>query len=85
MDNEKVSLNLGGRQVAATPIEVNQCSEKWNEYFLEDGSVVKMKLVVKKIFRVDGEYDPDGNPVYFVQSTNVTTVSSPKHLRKEPQ
>ena len=85
MANEKVTINMGGRQVQATPIDVNQSSERWDEYFLEDGTVLKMKLVLKKVFRVDGEHDEEGNPVYVMQSTNVTTVSAPNELkRKDP-
>lgn len=85
MANEKVTINMGGRQVQATPIDVNQSSERWNEYFLEDGTVLKMKLVLKKVFRVDGEFDEEGNPVYVMQSTNVTSVSAPGDSKKPPQ
>ena len=60
MTNEKVTINMGGRQVQATPVDVNQSGERWNEYFLEDGTVLKMKLVLKKVFKVDGEYDEEG-------------------------
>ena len=81
MEN-KVSINFGGRQVEATPVEAQQSAERWNEYLLEDGSVLKMKLVLKKVLRVDGEYDAEGNPVYIMQSTNVTSVSAPAHLKK---
>ena len=83
MANEKVVINMGGRQVQATPIDVNQSGERWNEYFLEDGTVLKMKLVLKKVYKVDGEYDEEGNPVYVMQSTNVTTVSSPNDLKRK--
>ena len=82
MATEKVTINMGGRQVQATPVEVNQSGERWNEYFLEDGTVLKMKLVLKKVFRVDGEHDEEGNPVYVMQSTNVTSVSPPGDLKK---
>ena len=78
MPQDKIKINVGGREVEATPVEVTQSSEKWNEYLLEDGSVLKMKLVLKKVLKVDGERDEEGNPVYVMQSTNVTTVSSPK-------
>ena len=80
--SDKVTINFNGRQVEALPVEVNQTSERWNEYFLEDGSVLKMKLVLKKVFKVEGEYDAEGNPVYVMQSTNVTTVSAPENLKK---
>jgi hypothetical protein len=83
MANEKVTINMGGRQVQATPVDVNQSSERWNEYFLEDGTVLKMKLVLKKVFKVDGEFDEEGNPVYVMQSTNVTSVSTPGDSKKK--
>ena len=83
MANEKVTINMGGRQVQATPVDINHSSEKWNEYLLEDGTVLKMKLVLKKAFKVEGEYDEEGNPVYVMQSTNVTSISAPNDLKKK--
>lgn len=83
MANEKVTINMGGRQVQATPVDINQSGEKWNEYLLEDGTVLKMKLVLKKVFKVDGEFDEEGNPVYVMQSTNVTSVSAPGDIKKK--
>ena len=80
---DKVTINFNGRQVEAIPVEVNQTSERWNEYFLEDGSVLKMKLVLKKVFRVDQEFDEEGNPVYVMQSTHVTSISAPKDLKRD--
>lgn len=82
MPQDKVKITYGGRQVEATPIDVNQSNEKWNEYLLEDGTVLKMKLVLKKTLRIDGEYDAEGNPIYVMQSQNITTVNSPKELRR---
>ena len=82
MPQDKVMINYGGRQVEATPIDVNQSHEKWNEYLLEDGTVLKMKIVLKKVLRIDGEYDAEGNPIYVMQSQNVTSVNSPKELRR---
>lgn len=81
MAENKVQINFGGRQVEATPVEVTQSSERWNEYLLEDGTVMKMKLVLKKVLRVDGEFDGEGNPVYIMQSTNVSSITAPDHLK----
>ena len=83
MGHEKVTLNMGGRQVQATPVDINQTHERWNEYLLEDGTVLKMKLVLKKVFKVEGEFDEEGNPVYVMQSTNVTSVSAPGDQKKK--
>jgi hypothetical protein len=80
---EKVKLNFGSEVVEATPININQANEYFNQYFLEDGTLLKMKLVATKIFRLDDRYDQEGNPVYFVQSTNVLSVDSPSSLKKK--
>ena len=79
---DKVKINFGPEIVEATPIEINQSNEYFNQYFLEDGSMLKMKLVATKVFRIDGRYDAEGNPLYFVQSTNVVSVNSPQNLKK---
>jgi hypothetical protein len=78
-----VKVNLGGRQVDACPIDINQTNEYWNQYLLDDGTVVKMKLVATKVLRVDGEFDPEGNPLYVIQSTNITSVNAPDNLKKK--
>ncbi len=79
----KVKINLGGREVEALPIDINQTNECWNQYLLDDGTVVKMKLVATKVLRVDAEFDPEGNPLYIIQSTNITSVNAPDHLKKK--
>ena len=78
MAEEKITINLGGREVEAIPVDVNQSNEVWNEYLLEDGTVLKMKLILKKVMRVANEFDAEGNPVYVMQSTNVSAVSGKK-------
>ncbi len=80
---EKVKINFGQEIVDATPVDINQANEYFNQYFIEDGTVLKMKLVATKVFRIDDRYDQEGNPIYFVQSTNVLSVNSPSHLKKK--
>ncbi|MFH1692019.1 MAG: hypothetical protein ABIC68_05580 [Candidatus Omnitrophota bacterium] len=80
---DKVKINFGNELVEATSINVNQANEYFNQYFLEDGTVLKIKLVATKVFRIDDRFDQEGNPIYFVQSTNVLSVDSPSHLKKK--
>lgn len=80
---EKIKLNFGSEVVEATPVDINQASEYFNQYFMEDGTVLKMKLVATKVYRIDDRYDQEGNPIYFVQSTNVLSVNSPTELKKK--
>jgi hypothetical protein len=79
----KIKINFGGEEVEALPIEINQTSEYWNQYLLDDGTLIKMKLVATKVLRVDGKYDPEGNPLYIIQSTNITSVNAPDNLKKK--
>jgi len=82
--SETPKMNFQGREVDATDVEFQTRKEDWNEYQLMDGTIIKMKLVVSQIFRIDGTYDNEGNPAYQIKSTNVAAVSSPDALRKKP-
>ncbi len=78
----QIPTGPGGPLKEAELIEIRQASEHWNECLLGDGTVIKMKTVVSEVWRIIGEYDTDGNPVYFVRSTNVLNVNAPEELRK---
>ncbi len=69
--------------MSATEIGYRASGEHWNEYLVDDGTVVRIKLVVTEILRVEGQYDPQGNPLYMMTSTNVTSVSAPEDLRRQ--
>ncbi len=64
-------------------IEIVKSEERWNEYILEDGSVIKLKPVVTEVLRVENEWAPDGNPIYFLKSAQVLSVDSPDGLKKK--
>lgn len=74
----KRKININGQDVDATSVPFRAGMEHWNEYLLDDQSVVRVKLVVTEIVRLEGKYDEQGNPVYVVYSTNVTHVSPPE-------
>ena len=81
---DKVKIQLrNGEWVNAAPIGINQSNEQWNTYLLEDSSVLKVKMVVTKVSRIDNVYDVEGNPVYIFQSTNVTSIEAPENLKKK--
>jgi hypothetical protein len=79
---EKIKLP-NGAEADAEDIDITQSSEHWNQYLLEDGTTIKMKLVATKIVRLVGQFDQLGNPVYFVNSTNVVSVECPSNLKKK--
>lgn len=56
--------------------------EAWNTYLLDDGTVMRMKLVVSKVFKAEHVTHPNGDPVYWAESQNMIVVSVPEP--KEP-
>ena len=77
-------ISFGGREVDATEVDFQTRKEDWNEYQLMDGSIIKMKMVVGEVLRIEDMYDNEGNPVYQVKSNNVMMVRSSNALKKKP-
>jgi hypothetical protein len=73
-----------GSEVEATNVDFETMQEDWNEYKLEDGTVLRFKTVVSSIIRTEN-YDPmTGDPVYHVRSTNILRVKVPDELKRLP-
>jgi hypothetical protein len=72
-----------GQPHDATMLTFRTTSEDFNEYLLDDGTVIKLKVVVTEVARIEGLYDPSGNPAYVVSSTNVVSVDAADELRKQ--
>ena len=77
-----VDLPVFSRLYSAQAEQQPDAFDYWNQYLLDDGTLLKIKLVATKILRLDNEFDQEGNPLYFVQSTNVLSVNSPDPLKK---
>lgn len=72
-----------GNFIEGTVMPFQTGGEHWNEYIVEDGSLLRVKLVATEVIRLDGQYDQEGNPVYILNSTNVMVVAAPDELRRE--
>ena len=85
MAERKLKLTMpDGKVVQGVEVPVAESSEKWSEFTLEDGSVIRAKLSVLSFTRIDGEYDQDGNPVYVTKSSPIqVVVSAPDALRRK--
>ena len=83
MARKKKARLPDGRTVEGVVVPFQTGGEHWNEYLIEDGSVLKVKLVATEIIRVDGQYDDQGNPMYVLHNTQVVVVDSPDDLRRE--
>ena len=63
-----------GEPIEVEQMNFNPVTEEWNEYTLDDGTVIRIKLVVTSIFRWN-EPDPiTGVPRFTVHSDNVISV-----------
>ena len=79
---KKIRLQQGGPEITGTVIPFQPTVESFNEYLLSDGTVLNMKLVVTEVLRIDDAWDDQGQPVYFINSQNVTSISVPEELMR---
>ena len=68
-----------------TEIEILEAKERWSEYRLADGTTLRLRPVMIAVFRADGQYTPDGDPVYDMKSTLITDVRAPGSAAKPGQ
>jgi hypothetical protein len=82
-DRKKKIPNGQGGEVETTVMGFQTVGEHWNEYLLTDGTVITIKSVATEILRIDGQYDPKGDPVYLINSQNIVVASSPDNLKEK--
>lgn len=82
MPETKKKLPMFGFEVECAVVPVLKTDECFNTYMLEDGSVLKVKSVATSFLRVEGQYLPDGSPIYIVMATPVASVVE-STLKKE--
>jgi hypothetical protein len=80
----KKKLKLFGHDIPVTEVPIIEGEERFIQYKLEDGTILKVKSVATAALRVDNEYLPDGTPIYIVTTNPVVSiVSSPLSKEKE--
>jgi hypothetical protein len=83
MAETKKKLPLLGFEVDVSEVPIVETTEYFNQYKLEDGTVLKVKGVATTVLRADNQFLPDGSPIYFVYMNPVTKVQS-SPLSKPP-
>jgi hypothetical protein len=69
----------------AEDLDFNEEKENWNIYKLNDGTTLKVKLVLQGVRRLQ-KCDPTGSPIYLIKSTNVVrAVDVPQELKAKPK
>jgi hypothetical protein len=72
-----------GTEIDAQEVDTIESIDRWCEFKLEDGTVIRAKPVVAAFVRVDGMYDPQGSPLYAIKGgiTHIV-ISVPDALKK---
>jgi hypothetical protein len=82
MAETKRKITLFGHDVDVTEVPIVEEDERFLPYKLEDGTVLKVKSVATSVLRVDGQYLPDGRPIYLVLTNPVVSVESSPLVRE---
>jgi hypothetical protein len=77
-----VKMNLGGQSVEAESLTYKPLNEPWSSYQLDDGSIIKLKLVISDVFKLPTSDPLTGLPQYIIRSSNVMSVEPPESLSK---
>ena len=75
-------INFQGNEHTAVSVEFEPEKESFSTYVLHDGSMLKLKVVLTEVWRVEGAYSPNGDPVYMIQASQIMSVNAPDSLRK---
>jgi hypothetical protein len=71
--------------VDSIDIDFVEEEEHWNVYKLDDGTKLKVKLVLRGVKRLN-QFEPDGTPVYVINSMNVVrAVEVPPDIKAKPK
>jgi hypothetical protein len=66
-------------------LDFKELEEYWNVYQLSDGTKLKVKLIVRGVKRLN-QYEPDGTPVYLINSMNVVRAFDiPPEVKAKPK
>jgi hypothetical protein len=79
---EKTKVNGPNGPVDALELEFKVKSEPWTTIEVEDGTTLRMRLNVGKVFRLEQYDQMTGEPAYFVSSKNDISTQVPNKLKK---
>ena len=68
----------------ASILDFEEEREHWNIYKLQDGTTLKVKLVLRGVKRLQ-KHAPDGAPIYIINSQNIVrAINIPDELLVKP-
>lgn len=79
---EKTKVNTPNGPVDAMELKFEVKAEPWTTIELEDGTTLRMRLNVGKVFRLEQYDQMTGEPQYIVSSKNDIATQVPSKLKK---
>lgn len=84
MAQTKTTIKLLGKDIPVTEVPIRSRKEVPAEFELEDGSVIRVAAPVTTVYRIENEWDLEGNPLYFVKNgIAVNVVQAGDEVRKK--
>ena len=69
-----VQLTIGGNKVDAEKMDFKTLDDAWSVIRLEDGTVIKIKVVPSEVYKLPAVDELTGVPMFVVKSSNVMSV-----------
>ena len=71
--------------VDGVEVDFSEEKEYWNTYRLSDGTIMKVKLVLRGVKRLK-KYNTDGRPIYLIQSQSIVrTLNVSDKIKAKPK
>lgn len=67
----------------AVLMDIEESNDPWASVTLDDGSVLRYKHPVLKVFKLIDAYDETGNPIYFMQHSPMISASVPDGIKRK--
>lgn len=68
-------MNINGKEMEVSSVDVILANENWNEYTLANGDVLRIKDILTDVGKVvNQETTLDNQPVYVVKTTRIITL-----------
>jgi len=84
MPERETQVPFGDRMVDGMEVPISEGAERWSEFTLEDGTIIRAKVNIISVVRVNNEHDASGNPVYVINAAPVIgVVHTPPRLRQQ--
>ena len=82
---KKKVKDRNGNLVDCIIVDVAECTERFSEAKLNDGTILSVKTNIIEVVCLDDQLDEDGKPIYGVKTQNIVTVTqySEQQIKKK--